>query len=79
MGFLGKLLGRDSSANDDAPPPDEQVECPHVVLVPKWDDAADIGVEARATHFDCATCGSSFAPEVATELRATTAERIGVS
>lgn len=80
MGFLDKLLRRGSSASDEGLKPDEQIEqaeCPHVTLAPKWDDAADIGKEAKATHFDCATCGTSFTPEAAAELRATTADRIG--
>ncbi len=80
MGFLDKLLRRDSSAGDEGLKADAQIgqaECPHVTLVPKWDNAADIGKDDKATHFDCATCGTSFTPAEAAELRATTAERIG--
>ncbi len=79
MGFLDKLLRRSSSASDEGLKPGEQIEhaeCLHVTLAPQWDEAADIGIEAKAAHFNCATCGSSFTPEATAELRATTAARI---
>ena len=79
MGILDKLLGRGRSATKAGLEADvalEQAECPHVALVPKWDSAADIGIEAKASHYDCGVCGGSFTPTEAAELRATEAERI---
>ncbi len=83
MGFLDKLFGRgeDIDASDasgiHADVPIEREECPHTNLVPKWDKPEDIGHEDKASHFDCGTCGGTFNPAEAQELRETEAERIG--
>jgi hypothetical protein len=36
--------------------------CPHTVLLPRWDDVADMGHEDRATSFVCEGCGEEFTP-----------------
>ncbi|MGE0058633.1 MAG: hypothetical protein AB7P33_08590 [Dehalococcoidia bacterium] len=74
MGFLDKLFGgskdKSSAAVIEAPP------CPHVVLVPRWDTAADIGITDRASRFICEGCEQVFTPEEARQLQATTADRL---
>ena len=80
MGFLDKLFKRgeaSEAAGIHADVPAERDECPHTNLVPKWDEADDIGHENKASHFDCGTCGATFTPAEAKELRETEAERIG--
>jgi hypothetical protein len=74
MGFLDKLFGgskeKSSTAVVEAPP------CPHVVLVPRWDTAADIGITERASRFVCEGCEQVFTPEEARVLQATTSARL---
>ncbi len=74
MGFLDKLFGgskeKSGAAVIEIPP------CPHVVLVPRWDTAADIGIADRASRFICEGCEQVFSPEEARHLQATTAERL---
>ena len=79
MGFLDRLFrrGSDEAQGIHAEAAMEQEECPHVNLVPQWDDADDIGHEDKASRFLCGTCGSEFTPEEAHHLRETEAERIG--
>ena len=79
MGFLDKLFRRGPGSeavglHDD---PVEQAECPHVVLVPQWAVADDIGHEDKASRYLCGTCGSQFTPDEAQHLRETEAARIG--
>lgn len=74
MGFLDKLFGgpkeKGAAAVIEAP------ACPHVVLVPRWDTAADIGITDRASRFICEGCEQVFSPEEARRLQATTADRL---
>lgn len=80
MGLLDKLFKRGGASEAEgihAEVPIEREECPHTNLVPKWDEPDDIGHEDRASHFDCGTCGATFTPAEAQELRETEAERIG--
>ncbi len=80
MGFLDKLFKRGPGGEAEglhADVPIEQEECPHVALVPKWDEPDDMGHEDKASRFDCGTCGGTFTPEEARHLRETEAERIG--
>lgn len=62
-----------SSAVEDSAP---VAPCPHTVLVPRWDDPADMGKEDRASNFQCQVCGESISPEEALALRATEADRL---
>ena len=75
MGILDGFFGRKKATVEEAV---EAPPCPHVVLVPQWDAAADIGVEDRATHYVCSTCNDRFTPDEARELRATTSERLQI-
>ena len=54
----------------------EEAACPHTSLVPRWENAADIGDLQRATSFRCDACGSEFNAERARMLRATEARRV---
>jgi len=66
MGILDKLFGDKKAAEEVEAPP-----CPHAVLMPHWDSAADMGHEERATSFVCEACHASFTPEEAQLLRET--------
>jgi hypothetical protein len=74
MGFLDKLFGgskeKSTTTVIDAPP------CPHVVLVPRWDTAGDIGITERASRFVCEACEQVFTPEEAQRLQATAGDRL---
>jgi hypothetical protein len=73
MGLLSNLFGGKKQAvavNVVA------AECPHSVLVARWDSVQDMGIEDKATRFMCETCKEEFPPEEAARLRDTLAERI---
>jgi hypothetical protein len=75
MGFLDRLFGRKSASDSDQaepPPPD----CPHVALVPRWDDPADMGKADRVTSYTCEACRDTFSREEGDQLRAAEAERV---
>ena len=73
MGVFDKLIGRKKEAAHEAA---EGVPCPHVTLVPRWDNAADMGHEDRASGFMCDSCKESFTAPQARALRRTEAERV---
>jgi hypothetical protein len=50
--------------------------CPHIVLVPRWEKAADMGHEERATGYTCEVCQQVFTAEAGRTLRQTEAERV---
>jgi hypothetical protein len=72
MSFLSKLFGRGEAETAVL----EGRECVHVSLAPGWDNADDMGVEAKASHFVCGTCGTRFTPAEAAVLRDTEKERV---
>lgn len=73
MGLLSKLFGgKKAEVAADGP----AAECPHSVLVPRWDSVQDMGIEDKATRFMCEACKEEFDPATATELRNTLAQRI---
>lgn len=74
MGFLDKLFG--GGKKQQAAVAEIAVECPHSVLVARWDSVADMGHEDKATRFLCETCHEEFSPEEAKHLRDTMAERV---
>jgi hypothetical protein len=73
MGLLSKLFGgkKEESATEAI-----AVECPHSVLVPRWDSVQDMGIEEKATRFLCESCKEEFDPAAAAELRSTLVQRI---
>jgi len=73
MGLLSNLFGGKKQAEAVST---VSVECPHSVLVARWDSVQDMGIEEKATRFMCETCKEMFSPEEATQLRNTLAQRI---
>ena len=76
MGLLGKLFG---SKTKEVETPTITVECPHAVLVPRWENVQDMGHEDKISRFMCEACHEEFAPEVATQLRNSINERLEAS
>lgn len=65
MGFLKGLFGGGSKAADT--PPTEvrhhaEPECGHVTVIPRWDNAADMGKADKVTVYHCEGCGTDFTP-----------------
>jgi hypothetical protein len=58
------------------PTSDQEIACPHVTLVARWDNADDIGHDDRATSFRCEACGQEFSSDEVTRLRESEAERL---
>ena len=74
MGFLGKLFG--GGKKQQAAVAEIVVDCPHTVLVARWDSVADMGHEDKATRFMCETCHEEFTPEQTKDLRDNLAARV---
>jgi hypothetical protein len=76
MGLLDKLFGgKKQEAVAEVTP----VNCPHSVLVPRWDSVQDMGIEEKATRYMCESCKEMFDPAEAQHLRDTLAERIAAA
>jgi transposase-like protein len=75
MSFLKRLLGR-----KEAPPPREaevsEPVCPHVALVPRWDNADDMGKSEMVSSYVCEACKASFSREEGERLQAEGVERV---
>jgi hypothetical protein len=83
MGLLDKLMGREKKrdvraglASTQARTVQENADCVHTSLVPKWDSVADMGHEDKATSWTCSACGRDFPPEEGQAMRATEADRL---
>lgn len=76
MRWIDKLRGRRETPAASAVPPNEEPPCPHVTLVPRWGNAADMGKEDRISEYACDTCGAHLSVDHAQALRASEAERI---
>ena len=48
---------------------EEENNCPHLMLSPTWDNAADMGIEAKATGYRCYACAELLTLEEAAEAR----------
>jgi hypothetical protein len=68
MGVLEKIFGGKKDRTEEIA---EVPACPHAVLMPRWDNAADMGHEDRATSFVCEGCQAVFTGEEAQLLRET--------
>jgi hypothetical protein len=75
MGLLGKIFGG-GSKKPAAAAETITLECPHAVLVPRWENVQDMGIEAKATRWMCESCKNIFTPEEANTLRETLAARV---
>ena len=67
---------QNAPASPRGPSDNAPATCLHVGLAPQWADLNDMGVEAKATSWRCAACGTSFTPEEAATLRENEAERL---
>jgi hypothetical protein len=76
MKLLDRILHRDNEPDSDQPVTSTERGCQHLALIARWDDPADIGVEARASSYVCGTCEATFSAEEGRMLRETEAERI---
>ncbi|HYM15848.1 MAG TPA: hypothetical protein VEZ14_09830 [Dehalococcoidia bacterium] len=75
MSWLKKLR-RDREEGAPAADAPATPDCPHYVLVPRWDNVADMGKDELATSFRCEACAREFSPSEAQALRDTEAERV---
>jgi hypothetical protein len=74
MGFLRKIFkGKPSGSTAAAV---EEPACLHVTLVPRWDNAEDIGKNDKASSFICEACKQSFTGDVARSLLADEKRRV---
>jgi hypothetical protein len=81
VGILKKVFSKSEPENEQttAAEPvaeEERPECMHGVLVARWDNAADLGDQEKASSFTCEACGSTFSPEEARVLRESLADRL---
>ena len=76
MGLLDKLFGSKDKATNVST---VAVECPHAVLVPRWENVQDMGHEDKISRYMCEACHEEFSPEVAVQLRDTINERMEAS
>lgn len=76
MGIFDKLFGgkKEAQTTTVAAP----VDCPHAILVPRWETVKDMGHEDKATRFMCESCHQEFSPEEGRRLRDTIAERMAL-
>ncbi len=58
MTMLGKLFGRKKQAAVV-----ESVTCPHKALVPRWQNAQEMGKKDLVSSYTCSACGSVFTRE----------------
>ena len=71
MGILGLFGGKKKTAEVIEKPP-----CVHAALVARWDEAKDIGIEAKATRYICDACQKEFTPDEAKEVRSGIKDRL---
>ena len=76
MGLLDKFFGKGSK---EAETSTIVVDCPHAVLVPRWENVKDMGHEDKITRYSCEACHEEFEPEEAMRLRETINERMEAS
>jgi len=76
MGLLDKLFG--GGKTKEVETSTAVVDCPHAVLVPRWENVQDMGHEDKITRYMCEACKEEFAPDVAIKLRDTINERMAV-
>jgi len=74
MSFLSKLFGGGKTESVPASASVPVVQCPHLALIAKWDSVADMGIEEKATSFECESCHESFTPEEARVQRGSNLE-----
>ncbi len=78
MTFFKKLFKR-GQGQPGAEAEQSEVACPHVVLVPQWDSAADMGNPDKVARYTCQSCQAPFSLEEGKRLMADEAERVRLS
>ena len=68
MGLFSSLFGRHKT--------EPKEDCPHTILLPRWDNVADMGIELKISGFSCQTCHQTFSAGEGRELERRMAERI---
>ena len=76
MGLFDKLFSSKQTSAQSETAVMESPPCPHGILTARWDSAADMGHEDRATEYVCASCNETFSPEEARALRAAIGEKM---
>jgi len=73
MSMFKKLFGKseEKSVAEQAP-----IACPHTVLLPRWDNAADMGQQDKITGYTCQACDAFFTAAEGRALQAKETERI---
>jgi hypothetical protein len=74
MGILSKVFDKKQAGPAETVP--QSVECPHTMLIPRWDSVEDMGDEAKATAFLCESCGIAFDQGEASQLKADAADKL---
>ncbi|MDA0815445.1 MAG: hypothetical protein O2924_02590 [Chloroflexi bacterium] len=74
MGFLKGLFGGSKTEEaQEAHPPGEhhqmEPECVHTTVVPRWDNAEDMGKTEKVTVYHCEGCGTDFTPAELAAIR----------
>ncbi len=69
MSFLNRLFGKAKTPSPTQPAM-PAVECMHATLVPRWDNAPDMGDASKVSVYRCESCERDFTPEDAAEVRA---------
>lgn len=67
MRFL-KLFGKKEN-EPEAVADQETANCSHLILVPLWDNLADMGNEEKASAYRCYACEARLALEEAAQVR----------
>ena len=74
MGILDRFFGKAKVKPSLA----VKVDCPHGVLVPKWNSVADMGKKDKISSYSCDSCHRSFNPEEGEALLAAAAKRLTI-
>lgn len=76
MGLLDKLFGRKKDAEPEASEAAVATECPHTALVPRWDQAEDMGKDDRISRYVCEACQREFSSEEGARILAEEESRL---
>lgn len=77
MGLLDRLLGR-KEAQSPAGTAVAEPECLHAALVPRWDNADDMGNAERITSYRCESCHAAISRVEGDRRRAEAAEHLRI-
>jgi hypothetical protein len=72
MGLFDRFR-RGSNAEASAP---SEHECHHGTLIAHWAQAADMGIESKATEWICQSCQMRFSPDEAEAVKKEALQRL---